>query len=340
MQERQVTVEGETFPLPSPSTCSRPPTRSSTKAPTRCPRPSSTGSCCGSASATRVATRSTTSSRAGWPGGRRRSTSTRSPTRAGLLAMQAAVETVTVDESVGRYCVDLAVATRDHPDVLTGASPRGSLGLVLTARALAVLRGRDYVIPEDVKAVARSVLVAPDHGPARALDDRGQRPPGRRRRARPGPDARRRSSARRPTRSTARWRAHPGARPGAAGRCPAGRRRSRAARRARAGGARRRRWSCWRRLGLLHRPTRTPVVRAPARPPARCTRARAPARGWRRPTADDVEHVTRVSAQAPYVALHPADRPGQRAAARRRRPCSRSARGAGAGGSSARSGSR
>lgn len=77
---------------------------------------------------------------------------------AGLLAMQAAVETVVVDESVGRYCVDLAVATRRHPDVLTGASPRGSLGLVLTARAFAVLRGRDYVVPEDVKAVARSVL--------------------------------------------------------------------------------------------------------------------------------------------------------------------------------------
>ncbi|WP_395693919.1 AAA family ATPase [Nocardioides sp.] len=76
----------------------------------------------------------------------------------GLLALQAAVETVTVDESVGRYCVDLAVATRTHPDVLTGASPRGSLGLVLAARAFALLRGRDYVVPEDVKAVARSVL--------------------------------------------------------------------------------------------------------------------------------------------------------------------------------------
>jgi len=77
---------------------------------------------------------------------------------AGLLAMQAAVETVTVDESVGRYCVDLAVATRAHAEVLTGASPRGSLGLVLAARAFALMRGRDYVVPEDVKAVARSVL--------------------------------------------------------------------------------------------------------------------------------------------------------------------------------------
>jgi len=77
---------------------------------------------------------------------------------AGLSAMQAAVETVQVDESVGRYCVALATATRDHPDVLTGSSPRGSLGLVLTARAFAVLRGRDYVIPEDVKVVAQPVL--------------------------------------------------------------------------------------------------------------------------------------------------------------------------------------
>ena len=77
---------------------------------------------------------------------------------AGLLALQEVVERVEVDESVGRYCVDLAAATREHPQVLTGASPRGSLGLVLTARAWALLHGRDYVVPEDVKAVARAVL--------------------------------------------------------------------------------------------------------------------------------------------------------------------------------------
>jgi MoxR-like ATPase len=77
---------------------------------------------------------------------------------AGLRAMQAAAETVTVDETVGRYCVRLATATRDHNEVLTGSSPRGSLGLVLAARGFAVVRGRDYVIPEDVKAVARAVL--------------------------------------------------------------------------------------------------------------------------------------------------------------------------------------
>jgi len=76
----------------------------------------------------------------------------------GLLAMQAAIETVTVEESVGRYCVALAATTREHPQVLMGSSPRGALALMLTARAYAVVSGRDYVIPEDVKAVAPSVL--------------------------------------------------------------------------------------------------------------------------------------------------------------------------------------
>jgi len=75
-----------------------------------------------------------------------------------LLAMQATVETVTVDDSIGRYCVDLSAATRDHGHVMVGASPRGALGLLLTSRALAVIRGRDYVVPEDVKAVAHPVL--------------------------------------------------------------------------------------------------------------------------------------------------------------------------------------
>jgi len=75
-----------------------------------------------------------------------------------LIAMQAAVERVTVDESIGRYCVALVTATRAHPHVLMGASPRGSLGLLLAARAYAVIAGRDYVTPEDVKAVAEPVL--------------------------------------------------------------------------------------------------------------------------------------------------------------------------------------
>jgi MoxR-like ATPase len=75
-----------------------------------------------------------------------------------LLAMQAAVEATVVDESVGRYCVALTAASRTHSDVLMGASPRGALGLLLCARAYAVIGGRDYVTPEDVKAVAVPVL--------------------------------------------------------------------------------------------------------------------------------------------------------------------------------------
>jgi MoxR-like ATPase len=76
----------------------------------------------------------------------------------GLVQMQEAVESVDVDESVRRYCVSLARATRAHRDVLAGASPRGTLGLILASRAFALLSGRDYVIPEDVKAVAPAAL--------------------------------------------------------------------------------------------------------------------------------------------------------------------------------------
>lgn len=75
-----------------------------------------------------------------------------------LLAMQAAVETVVVDDDLSRYCVDLVAATRQHPHVLLGASPRGALALMLCSRAYAVIAGRDFVTPEDVKAVAPSVL--------------------------------------------------------------------------------------------------------------------------------------------------------------------------------------
>jgi len=71
-----------------------------------------------------------------------------------VLAMQAGVETVAVDPDVVRYCVDLAAATRGAKGVEVGASPRGSQALMLVARATAVLAGRSYVTPEDVKAIA------------------------------------------------------------------------------------------------------------------------------------------------------------------------------------------
>jgi len=75
-----------------------------------------------------------------------------------LLAIQSVVETVTVDPGIGRYCVALAAATRSHEHTLVGASPRGGLALMLAARAFAVIGGRDYVTPEDVKAVALPAL--------------------------------------------------------------------------------------------------------------------------------------------------------------------------------------
>jgi MoxR-like ATPase len=75
-----------------------------------------------------------------------------------LLGMQVSMETVAVEDSVGRYMVDIASATRDHPHVLVGSSPRGSLALMLLSRARAALDGRDYVIPEDVKRVAKPAL--------------------------------------------------------------------------------------------------------------------------------------------------------------------------------------
>jgi len=71
-----------------------------------------------------------------------------------LLAMRESVEQVSVHEDVLHYVVSLAAATRHHPQVAVGASPRAELDLVQLARARALLLGRDYVIPEDIKALA------------------------------------------------------------------------------------------------------------------------------------------------------------------------------------------
>ncbi|RMF34940.1 MAG: MoxR family ATPase, partial [Chloroflexi bacterium] len=65
---------------------------------------------------------------------------------------------VHVDETVETYVVRLVQATREHPDLALGASPRGSLALFKTAQALAALQGRDYVLPDDVKRMAPLTL--------------------------------------------------------------------------------------------------------------------------------------------------------------------------------------
>ena len=77
---------------------------------------------------------------------------------AGLAALQEAVEAVHVSESVGYYMVDLVTATRSSPRVQVGASPRGTLALMAAGRAHAALAGRDFVTPEDVKALAGPAL--------------------------------------------------------------------------------------------------------------------------------------------------------------------------------------
>ena len=71
-----------------------------------------------------------------------------------LLAMRESVEQVSVHEDVLHYVVSLAAASRHHPQVAVGASPRAEIDLVQLARARALLLGRDYVIPEDIKALA------------------------------------------------------------------------------------------------------------------------------------------------------------------------------------------
>ncbi len=75
-----------------------------------------------------------------------------------LLAAQQAVREVYVADEIKRYIVDLVNASRQHPDVYLGSSPRGSLALFRTAQTRAAMAGRDYVIPDDVKALAEVTL--------------------------------------------------------------------------------------------------------------------------------------------------------------------------------------
>ena len=75
-----------------------------------------------------------------------------------LLAMQRAVEDVHVSEVVVRYIVSLVEATRESPSIQVGASPRGSLAVMKLSRVKALMEGRDFVVPDDVKAVAVPAL--------------------------------------------------------------------------------------------------------------------------------------------------------------------------------------
>jgi MoxR-like ATPase len=71
-----------------------------------------------------------------------------------LAVMQEAVKSIYMAPGVKRYIVTLARYTREHPEVYLGASPRGSLALYRTSQAYAAMRGRDFVLPDDVKVLA------------------------------------------------------------------------------------------------------------------------------------------------------------------------------------------
>lgn len=75
-----------------------------------------------------------------------------------LVNVQKLVRNVAVSEDVKRYIVEIVTATRHHPDIYLGASPRGALALYRTAQARAAINGRDHVIPDDVKKLAEATL--------------------------------------------------------------------------------------------------------------------------------------------------------------------------------------
>ena len=75
-----------------------------------------------------------------------------------LIAMRGSLEQVEVSADLLDYVVALITATRTHPQIQVGASPRGGLFLTQLARGHAVLRGRDYVVPDDIKAVGTPAL--------------------------------------------------------------------------------------------------------------------------------------------------------------------------------------
>ncbi len=77
---------------------------------------------------------------------------------ADILLLQEAVKQIHVSDLVKRYIVALVEATRHHPSIYLGSSPRGSLALFRTAQARALLLGRDYVLPDDIKALAEPAL--------------------------------------------------------------------------------------------------------------------------------------------------------------------------------------
>jgi MoxR-like ATPase len=158
MQERQVTVEGTTYPVPLPFVVLA--TQNPIELEGTYPLPE--------AQLDRFIMRL----RVGYPsveeerqilaqrGARRQDKIDLKPVidAAQLLHMQAAVEQVHSSDAIERYIASLTAATRQHPQVQVGASPRGSLALYQLARAHAMVHERDFVLPDDVKAMAPTAL--------------------------------------------------------------------------------------------------------------------------------------------------------------------------------------
>jgi MoxR-like ATPase len=94
-----------------------------------------------------------------------------------LLEMRKAIEEVYVDPDIEQYIVDLVLATRNHRQVVVGASPRGSLALVKLSRAWAAIQSRAYVLPDDIKrfflnAVSHRLILEPDLWTVRKATDK------------------------------------------------------------------------------------------------------------------------------------------------------------------------
>jgi MoxR-like ATPase len=94
-----------------------------------------------------------------------------------VAALQAEVRRVRVEDSLSDYLLDIVEATRDHADIQLGASTRAALGLYRASQALALIEGREFVVPDDVKRLARPVLahrVLVRRGRAGQVDAAGQ----------------------------------------------------------------------------------------------------------------------------------------------------------------------
>lgn len=79
-------------------------------------------------------------------------------TREDVLVVQEAVKKVRVDQSIADYVLEIANETRNHPKLISGVSPRGTVALFRAAQAHAMIEGRDYVVPDDVKTLAVAAL--------------------------------------------------------------------------------------------------------------------------------------------------------------------------------------